>query len=130
MRIVRRVVVPSLLVVLVVAVIAGVVGGRDALVGAGLGGVLVVAFLGASPGMLEPVVRASPGAALPVAVLFYMVKACVAVVALVVLLDSRGLGSHLSTPAFATAMITVTLAWVFLHALALHRSRTPIYDLG
>ena len=129
MQIVRRVVLPSLAVAAVVTVVAGFVGGREALVGAAVGGVLVVAFLGASPGLLDPLTKANPMASLPIALGFFTLKAVVAIVVLAVLLDEDGLGQHLDREAVAAAMIITTLVWIGLHAVTLRRSRTPIYDL-
>lgn len=129
MQIVRRVVLPSLVVVAVVTVVAGLLGGRDGVLGALVGGVLVVAFLGASPGLLDPLTKANPMASLPLALGFFAVKAVIAIVVLTVLLDEDGIGQHLDRQAVAAAMIITTLVWIGLHAVTLRRSRTPIYDL-
>ncbi len=129
MQIVRRVVLPCLAVIAVVAVVAGVVGGREALLGALVGGVLVIAFLGSSPGLLDPLAKKNPMASLPIALGFFTVKAVAAIVVLAVLLDEDGIGQHLEHQAVAVAMVVTAVAWIGLHLMALRRSRTPIYDL-
>lgn len=129
MQIVRRVVLPCLVVVAVTAVVAGLVGGRDAVYGAVVGGVLVVAFLGSSPGLLDPLAKKNPMASLPIALGFFMVKAVAAIVVLSLLLDEDGIGRHLERQAVATAMVVTAVAWIGLHVMTVRRSRTPIYDL-
>ncbi|MFT4299555.1 MAG: hypothetical protein QM597_07975 [Aeromicrobium sp.] len=130
MRIVRRVFVPTLVVVVAVIVGSGIAGGREAFGGAAVGGGLTLAFLGASPGLLDPVAKASPVASLPVALGFFTVKAVAAVAVLMLLLGDDGRGPQLSSRAVAAAMIITALTWVTLHFRALRRVRTPIYDLG
>lgn len=129
MLIVRRVVLPCLLVVAVVTVVAGFVGGREAVYGALVGGVLVVAFLGSSPGLLDPLAKKNPVLSLPIALGFFTVKAVAAIVVLAVLLDEDGVGQNLERQAVAAAMVVTAVAWIGLHLLTLRRSRTPIYDL-
>lgn len=129
MLIVRRVVLPCLVVVAVIAVVAAFVGGREAFLGALVGGVLVLAFLGSSPGLLDPLAKKNPMASLPIALGFFAVKAVVAIVVLAVLLDEDGIGRHLERQAVATAMVLTAGAWITLHLMTLRRSRTPIYDL-
>ncbi|MFT4189621.1 MAG: hypothetical protein QM621_13725 [Aeromicrobium sp.] len=129
MRIMRRVFWPSLAVAVVVCVLAAVLGGREGFWGALVGGVLVLAFLGSSPGLLEPVAKAHPSASLPVALVFFTVKAVIAIVLLLLLLDPDGLGAHVEARGLAAAMVVVALAWVALYTLAFRRSRTLLYDL-
>ncbi len=129
MRLVRAVVVPILLVVLVLVAVAAAWRGGEGALGAGLGGLLTVAFLGSSPTVLTPVARRSPVASLPVALAFFVVKAVVAVVLLGVLLAPDGVGRHLDVGSLAAAMVVVALAWVVLHLRALRNDRTPTYDL-
>ncbi len=79
----------SVVVTIIGAVVATVTTGMDGALGALAGGVVVVAFLGSTPLLLKPVVRASTTFS-PVAALgFFTVKA-VAVVALLVLLFDVG----------------------------------------
>lgn len=129
MQILRRVVLPCLLLIAVTAVVAGLAGGREAVYGALVGGVLVVAFLGSSPGLLDPLAKKSPALSLPIALGFFTLKAVAAIVVLAVLLDEDGIGQHLERQAVAAAMVVTAVAWIGLHLLTLRRSRTPIYDL-
>lgn len=129
MQIVRRVVVPCLALIAVTAVVAGIVGGREAVYGSLAGGILVVAFLGSSPGLLDPLAKKSPMASLPIALGFFTVKAVAAIVVLAVLLDEDGIGQHLTREAVAIAMVVTAVAWIGLHLTTVRRSRTPIYDL-
>ncbi|WP_229051352.1 hypothetical protein [Aeromicrobium sp. Leaf350] len=129
MLIVRRVVLPCLLVVAVVTVVAGFIGGREGVLGALLGGVLVIVFLGSSPGLLDPLAKKNPMASLPIALGFFTIKAVAAIVVLSVLLDPDGIGANLDRQAVAAAMIVTAVAWIALHVTTVRRSRTPIYDL-
>ncbi|MEH3033440.1 MAG: hypothetical protein PGN07_05210 [Aeromicrobium erythreum] len=129
MRLLRTVVLPAAVVVLVAVVVALVVRGGEGALGAAVGGAVTLAFLGSSPGLLDPVARRSPAASLPVALAFFGLKAVAGVVLLALLLDPSGAGRHLDAPSLAATMVATALAWVALHVRALKRDRTPTYDL-
>jgi len=129
MEIVRRVALPCLVVIVVVTVVAAILEGRDGLFGAALGGVLALVFLASSPGLLDPLAKKNPTAALPIALGFFTVKAVAAIVVLAVLLDEDGIGQHLHRASVAVAMVLTALTWIVLHLVTVRRSRTPIYDL-
>jgi ATP synthase protein I len=129
MEIVRRVALPCLVVIVLVTVVAAVLEGRDGLFGAALGGILALAFLASSPGLLDPLAKKNPTAALPIALGFFTVKAVAAIVVLAVLLDEGGVGQYLHRASVAVAMVLTALTWIVLHLMTVRRSRTPIYDL-
>ncbi len=86
--------VASAVVTVIGAVVAAVMTGVDGALGALAGGVVVVAFLGSTPLLLKPVVRASTTFS-PVAALgFFTVKAVAVVALLVLLFDVGGVSDH------------------------------------
>ena len=121
--------VTSVVVTIIGAVVATIVTGTDGTLGALAGGVVVVAFLGSTPLLLKPVVRASTTFS-PVAALgFFTVKAVAIVALLVLLFDVGGASDHVDRTSLGVTAMAVSLAWTAAQTLAFRRNRTPTYDL-
>jgi len=126
----RPVLLPVLVVTAVIAAVAGVVAGGDGVLGAVIGGLVVVLFLGSTPVVLSPLVKASATLSLPVALGFFTTKAVAMLVVLVLLFDVGGVATHVDSRWFGVAAIAASLAWTLLQILAFRRERVPTYDLG
>ena len=119
----------SSLVTIIGAVVATAVTGTDGALGALAGGAVVVAFLGSTPLLLKPVVRASTTFS-PVAALgFFTVKAVAVVALLVLLFDVGGVSDHVDRTSLGLTAMAVSLAWTAAQTVAFRRDRTPTYDL-
>lgn len=127
----RRTVLAILLALSAAVVVASAVaaGGRGA-AGAALGAGAGLAFVLAGPWLLEPVMRRSPGAALPAALGLYTVKAVAALVLLAAFIELDRLSDALAPPALAAGLLVVALTWTALQIQGFVRGRVPTYDLG
>lgn len=125
----RTVVAPTTVVVAATAVAGAATHGTVGGLGALLGGLVTLLFLGSTPGLLGPVARRAPVAALPVALGFFVLKAFAAFVALTLLVGPDGLRDRVDPVWFAAGVGLTSLTWVVLHLRALRRDRTPTYDL-
>ena len=126
----RRVLLPVVAVTAVAAAGFGVARGLDGVLGALLGGVVVVVFLGSTPVVLTPLVRRSAAMSLPVALTFLGVKSVAALVVLALLFDVGGLADRIDFLAFGIAAIAASLSWTILQLVAFRNERVPTYDLG
>ena len=126
----RRVLLPVVAVTAVAAAGFGVARGLDGVLGALLGGAVVVVFLGSTPVVLTPLVRRSAAMSLPVALTFLGVKSVAALVVLALLLDVGGLADRIDFMAFGIAAIAASLSWTILQLVAFRNERVPTYDLG
>lgn len=129
MRAVRVVVLPVVLVAVVATVVLGLVSGREGALGALLGAGVVIGFLGSTPVILTPIVKASAMLSLPVAVGFFAVKSVAVLVVLVLLLDVGGVGDDVDPTAFGITAIVTALTWTVLQVVAFRKQRVPTYDL-
>ena len=121
--------VASAVVTIIGAAVATVVTGVDGLLGGLAGGAVVVAFLGSTPLLLKPVVRASTTFS-PVAALgFFTVKAVAVVALLALLFDVGGLSDQVDRASFGLTAMAVSLTWTTALMVAFRRDRTPTYDL-
>ena len=121
--------VTSVVVTVIGAVVATIVTGTDGTLGALAGGAVVVAFLGSTPLLLKPVVRASTTFS-PVAALgFFTVKAAAVVVLLVLLFDVGGASDHVDRTSLGLTAMAVSFTWTAAQTVAFRRDRTPTYDL-
>lgn len=121
--------VASVVVTIIGAVVATIVTGTDGALGALAGGIVVVAFLGSTPLLLKPVVRASTTFS-PVAALgFFTVKAVAVVALLVLLFDVGGVSDWVDRTSLGLTAMAVSFAWTAAQTLAFRRDRTPTYDL-
>ncbi len=126
----RPILLPVLVVVAACAVVAGVVVGWDGVLGALLGGVVVVLFLGSTPLALSPLVKASATLSLPVALGFLTSKAIAMLLVLVLLFDVAGAATHVDSTWFGVTAIIVSVTWTLLQIRAFQRARVPTYDLS
>jgi ATP synthase protein I len=129
MRQAGRIALPVVLVTAVVAVVFGVTDGGDGVLGALLGGAVVILFLGSTPIVLTPLVKASAALSLPVALTFLATKSVAVLVVLVLLFDVGGAGAHVDPAAFGVAAIAASLVWTALQVVAYRNERVPTYDL-
>ena len=130
MKSLRPVLVPVLAVIVICAIGAAIADGGDGVVGAVLGGAVVVLFLGATPLVLTPMVKAGPMLSLPVALGFLATKSIAVLIVLVLLFDVGNAGEHVDPTWFGIAAIAVSLSWTALQVRAFRRERVPTYDLG
>lgn len=124
-----RIALPVLAVTAVVALVFGLVSGVDGVLGALLGGAVVILFLGSTPVVLTPLVKASAMLSLPVALTFLATKSIAVLVVLVLLFDVGGAAAHVDSTAFGIAAIAASLAWTVLQIVAFRNERVPTYDL-
>ena len=121
--------VTSVVVTIIGAVVATIVTGTDGALGALAGGVVVIAFLGSTPLLLKPVVRASTVLS-PVAALgFFAIKGVAVVVLLVLLFDVGGVSDSVDRTSLGLTAMAVSFTWTAAQTLAFRRDRTPTYDL-
>lgn len=130
MKALRPVLLPVLALTAVCALVAGIVTGGDGVLGAALGGLVVILFLGSTPVVLSPLVKASATLSLPVALGFFTTKAIAMLVVLLLLFDVGGLATHVDPAWFGIAAIVASLGWTLLQIRAFKRERVPTYDLG
>jgi ATP synthase protein I len=129
MRQAIRIALPVLAVTALVAVVFGVTDGLAGVLGAALGGVVVILFLGSTPVVLTPLVKASAALSLPVALTFLATKSVAVLVVLVLLFDVGGAADQVDSTAFGVAAIAASLTWTLLQVVAYRNERVPTYDL-
>lgn len=121
--------VASLVTIAVCAVVAGVVVGSPGVVGALVGGVIVLAFFGATPAVLGPVVKQTPALSLMFALIFFFTKVVALFALFVVLRRSSGDSGALDPESVSVTVIATTMVWLGARVVDATRERTPIYDL-
>lgn len=119
----------ALAAIVVCAVTAAVVVGGPGLLGAVIGGVIVVAFFGSTPAVMGPVAKATPALSLMFAVIFFFTKVVALLALFVVLRRSSGDAGAIDAESVSVAVIVTTLVWLFLRVVDSTRERTPVYDL-
>lgn len=129
MKSLRHIALPVAGVTAAVAVVFGLLEGLDGVLGALIGGLAVIAFLGSTPLVLTPMVKKSAAMSLPVAMGFLAVKSVAALVVLVLLFDVGGVADRVDPRAFGVAAIAASLAWTVLQIVAYRNQRVPTYDL-
>lgn len=129
MRIWSTVALPTLVLAVLVAGLAGVLGGPAVLLRAAVGGGLAWSALASAPVVLGAVSRRSPVASLPVALAFYAATSVVLLVVLALLVEGGWVAAREQLAWLAGSMSAVSFAWVICHARGLQRDRTPTYDL-
>ncbi|HYJ26858.1 MAG TPA: hypothetical protein VEW73_04030 [Nocardioides sp.] len=114
--------------VLVLVLVAALVDGRPAVVGAASGGVVTLVVFTLGIAVVGLVARLVPTASLLVALMTYTLQ--LLVLALVVSAIGRtDLGADtLSRGWFAAGVIAVTLLWLVGQVVAATRQRIPVYD--
>lgn len=122
--------IPTAVVTAVCAVVAALLAGGAGALGAVLGGLVVVLFLGSTPVVLEPLVAASPQLSLGVAVAFFGTKTVAATLALLLLFDVGGIADSVDAASFGLTAALVSVVWTVLQIVAYRNHRVPTYDLG
>lgn len=130
MKALRPVLLPVLALTALCAIVGGVVAGWEGAFGAALGGLIVILFLGSTPVVLSPLVKASATLSLPVALAFFSTKAVAMLIVLLLLFDVGGVATNVDSRWFGIAAIAASLGWTLLQIRAFRRQRVPIYDLG
>lgn len=129
MKTLRPVLLPVAVVAVVCAIAAGIAAGGDGVLGALLGAAVVVLFLGATPLVLTPMVKAGPMLSLPIALGFLATKSLAVLIVLVLLFDVGNADQHVDSTWFGIGAIATSLAWTLLQVRGFRRQRVPTYDL-
>ena len=124
------VVVPVLCLTVVCAVVAAFVSGSHAALGAALGGLLVTAFLSATPAILGPATKANPQASMLIALAVFGGKVTILMVLLAVFVSVDAVTDHIDSTALGVTLLITSVASTTLQILAYTRTRIPAYDLG
>ncbi|MCW2832000.1 MAG: hypothetical protein JWP31_2692 [Aeromicrobium sp.] len=130
MKSLRLVLLPVLAVAVVCVIAASFAAGGDGTLGAALGGLVVILFLGSTPLVLTPMVKAGPMLSLPVAVGFLATKSVAMLIVLVLLFDVGGAADHVDSTWFGITAIATALTWTLLQILTFRSQRVPTYDLN
>jgi len=119
----------ALVATAVCAVVAAIVVGGSGLLGALIGGGVVLLFFGATPAVLGPVAKATPALSLLFAMIFFVTKVIALLALFVVLKRSTGESGAIDAESVSVSVIVTTLAWLLARILDATRERTPLYDL-
>lgn len=115
--------------IVVCAAVAAVVAGSEGLLGAVVGGVIVLAFFAATPAVLGPVAKATPALSMVFALIFFVTKVVALFALFVVLRRSSGDSGPLDPESVSITVIATTMAWLGARVVDATRDRTPLYDL-
>lgn len=129
MNLVRKSLLPALVVAVICMAIAGATAGGKGVIGAAVGAIIVLLFFASSPLALGPVTKVSPQLSVIVALVFFFTKIVALVALMVVLLDPAGVGKQLDKNALGGTVIVSTLAWTVFQIRAATKTRQPLYDL-
>lgn len=129
MNLIRKSLLPALIVSLACVAVAGLTSGEKGVIGAAVGAVIVLVFFASSPLALGPVTKVSPHLSVLVALTFFFTKVIALVALMVVVLNPEGVGKHLDKGALGGTIIVCTLAWTMFQVRAATRSRQLLYDL-
>ncbi|MGA8988274.1 hypothetical protein [Aeromicrobium sp.] len=129
MKTLRPVLLPVVALVVVCAIAGGIFAGGDGVLGALLGGAVVVLFLGATPLVLTPMVKAGPMLSLPIALGFLATKSLAVLIVLVLLFDVGNAAEHVDSLWFGIAAVATSFAWTVLQVRGFRSQRVPTYDL-
>ena len=126
----RTITLPILGITAIFAIVAALVGGSDAAVGALTGGVLVSVFLSSSTSILESTTKANPELSLLVALSLFMGKVAVMLVLLAVFLNSDKVAEKVDSQWLGVTLLVTSLCTTVLQIRAYRRKRVLAYDLG
>ena len=129
MNLVRKTLLPAVVVAVICMAFGGATAGGKGVVGAAVGAIIVLLFFASSPLALGPVTKVSPQLSLLVALVFFFTKIVALVALMVVLLDPEGIGKQLDKTALGGTVIVSTLAWTVFQIHAATKTRQPLYDL-
>ncbi|GAA3545866.1 hypothetical protein AFL01nite_24280 [Aeromicrobium flavum] len=111
------------------ALVAALVVGSEGLLGALVGGAIVAIFFGATPAVLGPVAKQTPGLSLLFAMIFFVTKVVALLVLFVVLQGAAGVDGAIDAESVSVTVIATTLVWLAVRVFDSTRERTPMYDL-
>lgn len=119
----------ALAAIAVCSVVAAVVAGGAGLLGALVGGAIVLLFFAATPAVLGPVAKATPALSLLFAMIFFFTKVVALLALFVVLRRSSGESGAIDAESVSVTVIVTTLAWLVLRVVDASRERLPVYDV-
>lgn len=128
-RAVRRALVVTLVLGLVLAAVGGFLSGSPALVGALVGTALVCGFFGLGAVVLIWVTQVSPAASLLVGVLTYTLQVVVLGIVFAALQGSGLMGPTVDGVWLGCTVIAGTVAWLAIQVTLTLRARLPYFDL-
>lgn len=128
-RVVRRAVLATLVLGLVLAIAAAFIGGASAVLGVVVGIALVGGFFGLGTVVLIWVTRVSPAASMLVSLMTYTLQVVVLALAFVVLQASGLLESTIDPRWLGWTVIAGTVVWLAIQVTLSLRTRQLYYDL-
>lgn len=128
--VVRAALMTTLGVGLSAILLAALVSGPSAALGAGIGVAMVCVFFGFGTVVLGVVATIAPAASLLVALLTYTLKVVLMGLVFLALSRSGALDGAVDERWLAGAVIACTLAWLTCQIFFSMRSREPLYDLS
>jgi hypothetical protein len=120
--------VPGLVAILLLGLVAAVLDGRPAVVGALLGGGVTLAVFALGTGVVSLVATLVPGASLLVALMTYVLQLLVLALVVATIERADPGAETLARGWFAAGVIAVTLLWMAGQLVAATRRRIPVYD--
>ncbi|MGH3385712.1 MAG: hypothetical protein ACRDO1_14125 [Nocardioidaceae bacterium] len=126
----RGALVPTLVVGVVSAAVAGFLAGAEGVVGAVVGLALVVVFFGLGLYVLRRSARLDPAVVLLVALGLYAGKIIVIGGSLLLIDTTNVLAGRGSELALGLTAIVCTVTWTVGQVVGFTRARVPLYDLG
>ena len=127
--VVRAALVTTLGVGLAAMLLAALVSGSSAALGAGIGVTMVCIFFGVGAVVLGVVARLAPAASLLVALLTYTLKVVLMGLVFLALSRSGALDGTVDAQWLGGAVIACTLVWLACQIFFSMRTREPLYEL-
>jgi len=127
--VVRAALVMTLTVGFAVILLAGLISGSNAALGAGIGVMMVAIFFGFGAVVLGVVARLAPAASLLVALLTYTLKVVLMGLVFLALSRSGALDGTVDARWLGGTVIVCTLVWLACQIFFSMRTREPLYDL-
>lgn len=127
--VVRAALVMTLTVGFAVILLAGLISGSNAALGAGIGVTMVAIFFGFGAVVLGVVARLAPAASLLVALLTYTLKVVLMGLVFLALSRSGALDGTVDARWLGGTVIVCTLVWLACQIFFSMRTREPLYDL-
>lgn len=128
--VVRRALLVTGAVGLLLAVVGVLAAGTPAALGAAIGTVMVCLFFATGGYVLDAVAALAPAASLLVALLTYTLNVVLVAVFFVAMNRSGLLERDVDPRWLAGGVITATLVWLTVQVVVTMRARIPVYELG
>jgi ATP synthase protein I len=128
--VVRRALLATAVLGLLLVLVAALLSGAPAALGAAIGTTMVVVFFAAGAVVLDTVATLAPAASLLVALLTYTLNVVLVAVFFVVMNRSGLLERDVDARWLAGGVIAATLVWLTAQVVATMRARIPVYELG